>query len=67
MEAPRFDCNCDIAVAMEEMGVRVEDILQYAHACLPKRHVHELIRGLQEISDDHVSAESVEDRVPQLT
>jgi hypothetical protein len=47
--APAFDCDCDLVIDMERMGVGPEEILQYARAVLPREDVRALIRGLQEI------------------
>ena len=47
----RYDCDCDAVLAMEEIGVGVEEILQYAGAVLPRREVSILLRGLKAILD----------------
>lgn len=49
MESVRFDCNCDTVIDMEEMGVGIEEILQYARAILPREEIVALIRGLEEV------------------
>ena len=46
---PLYDCDCDTVLAMEEMAVGVEEILQYARAVLPRREVSSLLRGLESI------------------
>ena len=46
---PRYDCDCDAVLAMEEMGAGVEEIIQYARAVLPRREVSSLLRGLESI------------------
>ena len=48
--APAFDCDCDVVIDMERMGVGIEEILQYARAVLPREDVRALIRGLQEVA-----------------
>ena len=45
----RYECDCDVALAMEEMGVGVEEILQHARAVLPRRDIRSLVRGLESI------------------
>lgn len=47
--APAFDCDCDLVIDMERMGIGTEEILQYARAVLPREDVRTLIRSLQEI------------------
>jgi hypothetical protein len=49
MEPVRFNCNCDTVVEMEEMGVGVEEILQYAQAVLSRDELVSLVRSLEEI------------------
>ena len=49
MENIRFDCDCDIVLEMEDMGVGVEEILQYARAMLPREEIIDLIRRLEEL------------------
>ena len=46
----RFDCDCDRVIEMEEMGIGVAEILQYARAVLPSDELLALIRGLEEIT-----------------
>ncbi len=48
---PQFECNCDTVLAMEEHGVSVEDILQYASAVLPRSDLAALIRGLESLRE----------------
>ena len=45
-----YSFNCDSVVCMEEMGVRVGEILQYARAIMARRDIETLIRGLEEIT-----------------
>lgn len=49
MSVARYDCDCDTVIAMEELGVGIEEILQYARAILPRDDVRAVIRGLEEI------------------
>ena len=49
MENVRFDCNCDTVLEMEDMGVGVEEILQYARAMLPREEILSLIHRLEEL------------------
>lgn len=51
MDFLRFDCNCDTVASMEDLGVTTEDILQYAYAVLPRKQVHDLVRGLESMLD----------------
>lgn len=41
------DCNLDLVVEMEEMGVGVEEILQYARGILGRDDVRSLVYGLE--------------------
>ena len=50
MERVKFDCNCDLVIEMEDMGVGVEEILQYAKGVFNKEDIQELIDGLEKIS-----------------
>jgi hypothetical protein len=60
MENVRFDY--DLVVEMEEMGIGVAEILQYAKAMLPHEQVIELLRGLEQIaaSEEEEEAEEAE-------
>ncbi len=49
MDQLSFDCDCDRVIEMEEMGIGVEEILQYASAVLPREQVRALLRGLEKI------------------
>lgn len=49
---PRFDCNCDAVIGMEELGVGTEEILQYAAALLPRRELARLVRQLEILLDE---------------
>ncbi len=58
----RYDCDCDTVIAMEELGIGIEEILQYARAVLPRDDVRVLARGLEEIlacEDDGCEAGNV--------
>jgi hypothetical protein len=44
-----YDCNCDVVVAMEEMNVGVEEILQYARVVLGRDEIRSLIYGLEKM------------------
>ena len=50
MERVKFDCNCDLVIEMGDMGVGVEEILQYAKGVFNKEDIQELIDGLEKIS-----------------
>ena len=49
MTSVRYDCDCDTVLVMEEMGIGIEEILQYARAVLPKDDVRALVRGLEDL------------------
>jgi hypothetical protein len=49
MDDLSFDCDCDRVIEMEEMGIGVEEILQYARAILPRDEVRALLRGLEKV------------------
>jgi len=49
MPTVRYACDCDAVIAMEELGIGIEEILQYARAILPRDEVRQVIRGLEEI------------------
>lgn len=44
-----YDCDCDTVIAMEELGVGIEEILQYARAILPREDLRQVLRGLEAI------------------
>ncbi len=46
----KYACDCDRVIEMEEMGIGVEEILQYARGVLEKDDLQTLIRGLEEMS-----------------
>ena len=50
MEKVKFDCDCDRVIEMEDMGIRIEEILQYARGVFNRDEIRSLIRGLEEIS-----------------
>jgi hypothetical protein len=50
MEKVKFDCDCDLVIEMEDMGIGVEEILQYARAAFEKEDLAVLINGLEEIA-----------------
>ena len=51
MEKVKFDCDCDLVIEMEDMGIGVEEILQYARAAFQKEDLAALIGGLEEIAE----------------
>ncbi len=53
----RYDCDCDTVIAMEELGVGIEEILQYARALLPREDVRAVVRGLEEILESAIESE----------
>jgi hypothetical protein len=44
-----YDCNCDVVIEMQEMGVGVEEILQYARGLLSTEEIRGLIAGLEQM------------------
>ncbi len=49
---PRYECNCDTVIGMEELGVGTEEILQYAAATLPRDSLRHLISELGVLLDE---------------
>ena len=49
---PRYKCNCDTVISMEELGVGTEEILQYAAATLPRGSLRHLISELEGLLDE---------------
>lgn len=47
MESAKFACDPDKVIEMEEMGIGVGEILQYARALLSLEEIESLARGLQ--------------------
>jgi hypothetical protein len=52
MGESRYDCDCDLVVAMEEAGVGVEEILQYSRGCLTPDEIRLLIYGLERMVEE---------------
>jgi hypothetical protein len=50
MERVKFDCDCDRVIEMEDMDIRIEEILQYARGAFEKDEIVSLIQGLQELA-----------------
>ena len=53
---PRYDCNCDAVIGMEELEVGTEEILQYAAATLPRRGLRRLIEELEALLDEPIAS-----------
>lgn len=51
---PRYDCDCDAVIGMEELGVGTEEILQYASATLPRESLRHLVRELETLLGEPV-------------
>lgn len=49
---PRYDCNCDAVICMEQMGIGTAEILQYASALLPRKSLRHLVRELEALLDE---------------
>lgn len=58
MREPIYDCNADTVIAMEELGVAVEDILQYAIGLLSDRERLALRDGLDTFTPKAEAVES---------
>ncbi len=65
MNTARYDCDCDTVIEMEDMGVGVEEILQYARAMLTRAELENLIRGLEAIRIGSRTPEPVEQPEPE--
>ncbi len=50
MDQKSYDCDCDRVLEMEEMGIGVEEILQYVRGVFPKEDLQVLISGLERIA-----------------
>ena len=57
MSQPQFDANCDLVIEMQEMGVGVDEILQYAKV-LSRDEIRALIYGLEQFESEAVAAEA---------
>ena len=53
-----YNCDMDLVIEMEEMGVTVEEILQYCRGLLSKDEMQSLIYGLNQ-QLERVPAEQV--------
>lgn len=58
MEQTKFDCDCDLVIEMDEMGIGIDEILQYARGTLSRDEIRTLIRGLEEVVASPVADES---------
>ena len=45
-----YDCNCDVVIEMQEMGVGVEEILQYVRGVLSAEEIRHLQVRLKQFS-----------------
>ena len=61
MEEPTctYEANLDLVIEMEEMGVGVGEILQYARGILTRDEVRALILGLEKQIAETAPAETV--------
>ncbi len=50
MECIKFDCDCDRVIEMEEMGIGIEEILQYAKGFFSREELKVLVSRLKEIA-----------------
>ena len=49
---PRYECDCDAVIGMEELGIGTEEILQYAAATLSRSRLRHLISELEALLDE---------------
>ena len=54
------DCDMDLVIKMDEAGVGVEEVLQFAKGCLTRDEIRSLIFGLEKQIAAPVSAEQEE-------
>lgn len=54
----RTGYDCDLVIEMDDMGIGVEEILQYARASLRREEVRALIRGLEDAATLAVADEA---------
>lgn len=50
MESVKFNCDCDLVIEMEEMGIKAEEILQYVKGVFSRDEQLVLISRLKEIA-----------------
>ena len=50
MSESMYDANCDIVIEMQELGVGVEEILQYARGCFGRDELRALSAGLERMT-----------------
>ena len=60
MADPCYDANCDMVLAMEEAGIGVQEILQYARGVLPSEDIRTLILGLEALVEQSPAAPPAE-------
>lgn len=56
MSYPIHAADCDLVVELEEAGVGIEEILQYAHGVLSENEIRALIGGLARIVEERAGA-----------
>lgn len=49
----KFNCDCDLVIEMEEMGVGMEEILQYAQGVFTNDDLKALIQRLEEMASSN--------------
>ena len=52
MSHSTYAADCDLVIELEEAGVGIEEILQYAHGVLSEKEIRALIRGLTRIVEE---------------
>ena len=50
MQESAYDCNCDVVIEMQEMGVGVEEVLQYIRGVLSKQEIRHIRKELERVS-----------------
>jgi len=50
MQSATYDSNCDLVIEMQEMGVGIEEILQYARGTLSPEEIRHLLARLGQMA-----------------
>ena len=61
MKDSLYNANCDLVFEMEEAGISVEEILQYAHGVLSDTELKTLLRGIQNLISTKIDENTPED------
>ncbi|MBN1444114.1 MAG: hypothetical protein JXA90_15495 [Planctomycetes bacterium] len=58
MNHPLGECNLDLVIEMEEMGIGVREIIQYAHGVFDEDDIRALIEGLESQVSEPLAADA---------